>query len=174
MKPFATLISFLLAFVPAVTNAAEQGKLAPASSSRFTISLALQASMEISTVTDVTVNITDRSVDAAFTKPFCVQGSPGSKYTVTATGTTGEGGAFILSNADDEYLPYYVSYRGDPVRNEFDPLRPSVPSRIYDALPRAQSCSDITAFEVTFRSEDLKKAGSGLYSGSLTLLVSPV
>jgi len=36
------------------------------------------------------------------------------------------------------------------------------------------ACTDGASFKVTFRSQDLQAATSGLYSGALTLLVSPV
>ena len=172
LAPIAGLL--LLVVCPLIAGAAEQGRLGPTSTSRFTISLAIQPLIEITTVSDVTVNITDRSIDADFTKPFCVNGSVGGKYTVIASGTQERGDSFILQNSEGETLPYFASYRGDPVGGEFDPLLPSLPSRVYDVLPRGEVCTDITAFKITFRSADLQIAGSGLYSGSLTMLVSPI
>lgn len=168
------LLCLLLLLGSAGAMAEEQGRLGSDSTARFTISLAIQPLIEITTVSDVTVNITDRTVDAHFTKPFCVNGSVGGKYTVIASGSQERGETFILQNTDGETLPYLATYRGEPLRDGFDPLVPSSPSRVYDVLPRGKVCTDVTAFKITFRAADLQLAGAGLYSGSLTLLVSPV
>lgn len=169
-----TLAALLLAGLPVTGNAAQQGELASSSSASYTISLEIQPSMEIKTVSDISLNISNRSVDASFTKPFCVQGSVPGKYTLVANGTRESGDAFVLHNAANDTLPYYVSYRGDPASTQFDPLSPGVATRAYDVLSRAATCDKLTEFKVTFRSADLEKAGSGLYTGALTLLVSPV
>ena len=174
MKLALGMAALLLACTPFLAGAAQQGELGKDSSASYTISLSIQPSMEIRTVSDITLNISDRTVDATFSKPFCVQGSVPGKYRLIAYGTNQHETTFVLRNADRDTLRYYVSYRGDPRSAEFDPLSPGVLSRAYDVLPRDSNCADLTDFMVTFRSADLRDAGSGLYTGSLTLLVSPV
>lgn len=174
MRLTVVIFGLLVSLIPLCSTAAEQGKLASKSKARFTITLAIQPSMQIKTVSDVSLNISNRDVDASFSKPFCVQGSVNGKYTIVAYGTNRNASEFVLHNSSNDALPYHVSYRGDPGSGQFNPLLPGVPSRVYDVMDRGLSCDNTTAFMVTFRSADLKQAGSGLYTGSLTLLVSPV
>jgi hypothetical protein len=147
-----SLAGWLLLMLPVAGLAAEQGELGTSSAANFTIALSIQPSIEINTVRDINLTITDRSVDATFSKPFCVQGSTG-RYTIIASGN-------ILG--------------GDAESGNFDPLVPGIPSATYDVLSRDTTCNELTAFMVTFLAEDLQKAGSGLYTGALILLVSPV
>lgn len=165
-------LALLLISAP-LAHAAEQGDIGRASSSRFTITLALQPSLEITTATDISINIDNRDVDATYRQPFCVRGTIDSRYSVTATGETGSGGAFVLRSGN-EVLPYSVAYVGDPDSSEPDELVDGVPSPTYSILPFSSDCSGSTYFVVTFQSTDLQQAGSGLYNGSLTFLVSPV
>lgn len=174
-KPIlAGLLLCLLCVLPRLASALEEGDLGTNSVSRFSISLTIQPAIEIDTVTDILLNITDRSVDSEFSQEFCVKGSTPSKYFIVASGSTEGSDAFVLRNAEGDALPYYVSYRGDPSSTNYDPLTPGVASRDYDVLNRDESCESASAFKITFRSQDLTRAGSGLYSGALTLLVSPV
>jgi len=166
-------VCLLLTF-PLGGIAAEQGELDTASAANFTIALSIQPSIEINTVRDINLTITDRSADATFSKPFCVQGSTPGRYTVIASGNDQSDNAFVLQNAEKDRLTYYVSYRGDADAEDFDPLVPGIPSATYDVLSRETACDELTSFMVRFRAEDLQKAGSGLYTGALVLLVSPV
>ena len=170
----ACLSACLLACLPLMAQAAQQGKLGENSTASYTISLAIQPSMEINTVSDIALNISDRSIDATFSKPFCVRGNTPNKYTLVASGANQGNNAFVLRNANNAELRYYVSFRGDLKSTTFDNLSPGVPSRIYSVQSRGSICDSSTEFKVTFRSMDLETAGSGLYTGSLTLLVSPV
>lgn len=175
LKPtLAGLFLCLLCLVPRLATAVEDGNLGTTSVSRFSISLTIQPSIEIDTVTDIFLNITDRNVDAEFSHDFCVKGSTPSKYYIVASGSTEGSDAFVVRNAEGDALRYYVSYSGDPGSASYDPLTPGVASGEYDVQNRDESCESSSAFKITFRSQDLTRAGSGLYSGALTLLVSPV
>ncbi|HKI74208.1 MAG TPA: hypothetical protein VJ998_06180 [Pseudomonadales bacterium] len=169
-----TLAGCLLACAPLTGVAAEQGELGEHSAASYTITLAIQPSIEIKTVSDITLNITDRNVDASFSKPFCVQGTTPGKYTIIAYGNDQSANAFVLHNADNDMLDYHVAYEGDPVSMTYEALSPGQPSSSFDVQTRSSNCDNSTSFKVTFRSSDLQNAGSGLYTGSLTLLVSPV
>jgi hypothetical protein len=167
------LVIFLALLCPVAGYAASS--VGSESSTSFTISLAIQPTLAITTESDISFNIANRDEDNEFSHSFCVQGAASEKYTLIAYGSNGDGSSFTLRNADNEVLRYIVSFRGNlgGVAN-FDQLLPGQPSPVYNVLPREQECGELTSFSVTFRAEDLRNAGSGLYSGSLTLLVSPV
>jgi hypothetical protein len=171
---FRSCFTICLLAAPLQAMAVEEGKLDDTSESRVSISLAIHSNIEINTDTDILINITDRSVDANFVQAFCVQGPSSDKYTIVALGTSEDGDTFVLENQAREELPFHVSYNGSPNTVDFEPLRPGVSSSPYDLLPRSTACDGQTAFQITLRSRDLQQADSGLYSGSLTLLVSPV
>lgn len=163
----------LMLLLPVAGQAASS--VGPESSTRFTISLAIQPTLAITTQSDISFNIANRDEDNEFSHTFCVQGAATEKYTLIAYGSNGDGSSFTLRNVDNEVLRYFVSFRGNLSDGAaFDELSPGKPSPVYSVLPRERECSELTSFSVTFRAEDLKNAGSGLYSGSLTLLVSPV
>lgn len=168
---FATI--FLVAASMPVL-AAQKGDRGGVSSTNFSISLALTPNMEINTVTDIRLSINDRTVDATLRKPFCVQGSTRGKYTLVAFGTMQGDPTFMLRNAAGDELPYQVSFDGDINADDFKLLTPGVHSGTYSMMTKTTSCTGQTAFRITFRAADLKNAGSGLYTGSLTLMVSAV
>ena len=164
---------FLKLLIPLVGQAASS--VGPKSSTSFRISLAIQPTLAITTESDISFNIANRDEDNEFSHSFCVQGAATEQYTLVAYGSNGDGSSFTLRNADNEVLRYFVSFRGNLSDGAtFDELSPGKPSPVYDVLPRERECGELTSFSVTFRAEDLRNAGSGLYSGSLTLLVSPV
>ncbi|MDZ7685201.1 MAG: hypothetical protein U5O39_09575 [Gammaproteobacteria bacterium] len=171
MMPILMLVVLIVA-TPA--HGAESGDLGDDSRSRFTISLALHASLEIETASDIAINILDRTVDTQYRQPFCVRGTIDTKYTVTAFGETNSDGEFVLRNGEGEALPFAVAYIGAPSQRSPDPLKAAVPSPTYDILEYGNECGDATYFLVTFEADDLKVVGSGLYNGSITFLVSPV
>ncbi len=172
------IVPFLLLFC-LFAQGASSGRPGEESEGTIRISLAIQPSIRINTATSINLRIVNRSVDAQFTEALCITGNFGGKYTVTATGNTvaSSGGApttvFSLLNTEQESLAYRVAYRGDPGSNHYDQLHPGIPSPLYQ-LNTGDNCNDDDAFRITFKSEDLENARSGLYKGQLTLLVSPV
>lgn len=173
MKLFNAFAVLLLAFTPLTARAAQDGDAGSTSNAYFSISLSLEPIMEINTVSDIALNITDRNSDATFTKPFCVQGTTRGKYSLLAGGGSDGAGDFVLYNQNHDGLPYSVAYNGDPDSSRFDPLTPGVHSPTYSMLLKSDPCTGQTAFRITFHTADLRNAGSGLYTGALTLLVSP-
>lgn len=174
MRILKLLPALLIGGVTSV-SAAIPGDLGDDSRSSFTIMLALQPTLEITTATDISINIDDRNADVRYQQPFCVRGSANARYTVTAFGDTGSGGSFVLRGGDNEALPFSLRFSGNPVSaSEVEVLSDSIASRTYRILPPGSDCGGQTYFVVQFESEDLVDAGSGLYSGSITFLVSPV
>lgn len=173
MKKSTLLTAWLLlGLVPGKLEAAVDGKLDASSRGDIEISLRLVPSLQIDTVKDINLNITDRSVDSRFSESFCVTGNAESRYTVTANGS-GSDIDFVLENTDGEQLEYELSFRGDPGSNTWDGLTPGRSSPAYHAFNNKSECHD-TAFQIIFRSQELQSADSGRYSGYLTLVVSPV
>ena len=133
--------------------------------------------MQINTVNEVNLDITDRNVDAVFSEAFCVRGNESGRYRVIAYGASDGQSAFLLSSDNGNELAYQVAYRGnsgDTPGTDYDDLRPGVPSPEYQVTSRTIPCDSATAFRVTFSSQDLVAAQSGFYRGSLTFMVSPV
>lgn len=138
------------------------------------ISLAILPALSIETVSDVHFNIERRDVDASYDEYFCVRGTGSARYSITAYGSSTEDNLFALANTDGERLLYTVGYRDKRTSSGFDELSPGLPSPIYEALPGNDPCDGETNFNIRFRAQDLEKAQSGFYSGSLTLVVAPV
>lgn len=171
-KSMVLTLWLLLGLCQGESLAATDGKIDSTSRGVIEISLHLVPSLQINTVKDINVHITDRSVDASFSESFCVTGTAQSRYTVTARGS-GAGTQFVLGNADGGQLEYELSFRGDPGTNRWDVLTPGRPSPAYDAFRNESECNR-TAFQIRFSSETLQSADPGRYSGYLTLVVSPV
>jgi len=130
--------------------------------------------MTIETTTDVRLDIQDRNIDANFSESFCVRGSPESKYRVIAHGSVDTNNQFTLSNVTGEKLAYTLFYRGKKKPAEFKTLKPGTPSPVYDSIDPKSDCTDSAAFSINFKADDLRSVSSGLFSGALTLLVSPI
>lgn len=135
------------------------------------ISLAILPSLQISVVNQINIDIDNINIDSNFSEYVCITGHERGRYNLIATGGSGD---FLLYNDDHGELPYSVFYKGDPNQSDFDELNHGVPSPTYEILPNQSQCTSDYNFKVTFRSEHLKIVKSGLYSGTLTLLVSPV
>jgi hypothetical protein len=166
------LVIFLTAALPSLTLAENQGALAPKSSDFIRISLSILPSIRINTVSTISLTIAQRDIDAIYSEQLCITGNFGGKYSMVAYGSEQGASAFSLSNQSGGKLAFHVDYRRDAT-DSYSTLQPGVPSNPYSLKP-SESCSDDESFRVTFRTLDLKGAESGLYTGSLTLMVSPV
>jgi len=166
------ILALLVGIACGQVFAAEDGRTDESSTGTIEVSLSIVPSIQINTVADIHLNITDRSRDATFSEPFCVTGNS-ERYTVVAEGSR-PNGTFLLENEGGDRLEYEVSYLGDPDRGTFDRLEPGTPSPVYDVFAKESDCEGQTRLGITFLSEALINAGSGLYSGFLTLVVSPV
>ncbi len=173
-RAICSILLLVIFFQVPFAIAARDSQLDSRSDAEITISLSIVPSIQIETVSDVRLDITDRSIDANFSKYFCVRGITSTKYNVIAYGSSGVDNTFLLANTNGEQLAYGVSYRGNLTSDNFDVLFPGIPSPVYSTISTEMACTDGASFKVTFRSQDLQAATSGLYSGALTLLVSPV
>jgi len=154
--------------------AIQDGKLGRTSDVRISIGLHILPIIQIGKVGDIALNIADRSVDVSYSEPVCVKGNAGNRYAVTATGSGAGSDPFILRNKDGGNLAFHVFYRGLTSAND-DELRSGVTSPHYDLPSLITACGETgSTLTVTFLSEDLVGVASGLYTGSLTLVVSPL
>ncbi len=135
------------------------------------ISLAILPSLQISVVNQIDIRIENLNVNTDFQEYVCITGHEGGRYNLIAQGGNGD---FSLSNADGDRLPYTVHYNGALGGESFDELDAGQNSPTYDLVPHSSQCSQDYNFKITFAAEDLQTVKAGLYTGSLTLLVSPV
>lgn len=170
--PSTVLLLLLFSGIANDVQAARDGQLRKSrSEGSIRISLSIIPSLQISVVNQISVDITNIEVDANFGEYVCITGQQGGRYQLVASGNAGN---FVLGSEGGENLPYHVFYNGNPLSDNFDELQAGVPSPTYNVMESANSCAQSPNFRVTFRSENLKNAPAGLYTGALTLLVSPL
>lgn len=167
----ALLLSAVFVQAP-FAHAARDGVLdSDRSEGEIRISLSILPSLQINVVNQISVDIRNVMIDTEFEEYVCISGSDGGRYQLIATG---QGGAFELSSSEGDRLPYNVLYNGALGGDSFDELQSGEASPIYDIATSASDCAQSPNFKVQFRSEDLRVVRSGLYTGALTLLVSPL
>lgn len=172
----ASLASILpLFFATQWAIAAVQGELGERDSrATTTITLNIEPHIQISNVSDIVLEVTDRSQDVSFEERICVRGNLGSRYHVIAAGQDGSQNPFQLLNESGDSIPYDLFFRGDLSQTTSDRLNPGEASPFYSMQSGTQDCDgdDTAAFAIVFRSENLLPAKPGVYSGFLTLTVA--
>ncbi|MGH1469966.1 MAG: hypothetical protein ACRBCS_02145 [Cellvibrionaceae bacterium] len=165
----------LLLGLPNMGSAALQGEAdALKSTAVTTIQLNIQPNIQISNVSDIELEVADRSQDVVFEEGICVRGNTSSRYNVTAAGQDGNSQPFSLATPNGDTVNYEIYFRGDLTQSNKDPLRPGEASPFYPMPVGATDCDgdNTAAFTVIFRSSDLLPAEPGVYSGFLTLTVA--
>ena len=155
--------------------AALQGERgAETSSAVTTISLNIEPNIQISNVSDITLDVTNRNEDIQFEERVCIRGNIGSRYSVTAASQDGSQNPFQLQTDTGDTIAYEVYFRGDLAQTTTDQLQPGQSSPFYSMQTQVQDCAgdDTAAFTVLFKSADLLPAAPGSYSGYLTLTVA--
>ena len=165
---------FSLLFFVASANAAEQGEWGETSTAYTTIQISILPNILITDVTDIVLDINDRTQDVVFTQEFCVVGNTNADYVLTASGATGEGSPFELIGEDNTVLPYEFSFNGNLAQPVDVPLEPGIESVPYELENVGIDCngSPNARFSVKFRSEDLILSPAGLFSGAVSLTVA--
>lgn len=169
----ALLLSALFLYA-ALVQASEDGEIDDTSQGIVQVSLSILPSIQLENVDDIRLNITNRRIDNHFEQTFCVTGNRHAKYTVTASGSADNQYQFLLYNNQMDSLPYSVNFREDANSTAWDSLYPDQPSRGYNVTPFSSDCENAALFRITFSSTDLTRVKSGLYTGHLTLTVSPI
>ena len=156
-------------------NGAVQGELGVNSTAELDITVTIQPTIQINSVSDIQLDIFDVTSDAAITQTLCVRGTPGSKYSIIASGSQGSDGSFVLTNNEGLELPYQLTFMADLTSGTSDELTPSTVSPLYDVLSSSQNCdgSNTSSFTLTFDTATLQQVQTGTYTGYLTLYVAP-
>ncbi|RMA81364.1 hypothetical protein [Umboniibacter marinipuniceus] len=167
---------FLLPLLFSVSSiyAAEQGEWGETSTAYTTIQISILPNILITDVTDIVLDINDRTQDVVFTQEFCVVGNTNADYVLIASGAAGEGSPFELVGEDNTVLPYEFSFNGDLAQPVDVPLESGIESAPYELENVGIDCngSPNARFSVTFRSEDLILSPAGLFSGAVSLTVA--
>lgn len=147
---------------------------AESSTAVTTISLNIEPSIQISNVSDITLDVTNRNQDVQFEERVCIRGNIGSRYTVIAAGQDGSQNPFQLQTPTGDSIGYELYFRGDLSQTTNDQLFPGQPSPFYEMQTQVQDCDgdDTAAFIIFFKSTDLQIAEPGAYSGFLNLTVA--
>jgi len=154
--------------------AQESGDLGESSSVNLSLSLSVLPTIQIETVSDISLDITDRSVDSDYTETICVKGNAGDKYSVTATGTSTESSSFYLESNAGGQLIYHVAYQEGNAASQGE-LTPGVPTPHFRLPSLGSDCDGISSsLTVSFKSAELMGVEAGLYTGNLTLVISPL
>ncbi len=156
-------------------QAAVQGEAGETSSTAVTtITLTLEPNIQISNVSDIELNVTDRSQDISIEERICVRGNVGSRYSMTAAGQDGGQNPFPLRTNTNDVIAYELYFRGDLRQDNLDRLSPGDNSPFYAMQTNNQDCNgdDTAAMTIIFRSEQLLGAAPGVYTGFLTLTVA--
>lgn len=107
---------------------------------------------------------------------LCVYKKSGNKaYAVTASGT-GAGGAFRLSNGSST-LSYEVGWKNSAGSSgQYENLKANSPQEFQGAHSSSPTCNGTynAALQVSFPASKLGAARPGNYSGTLTIMISPL
>ncbi|WP_298636126.1 hypothetical protein [uncultured Umboniibacter sp.] len=166
---------FLLSFlVVANVFAAEQGEWGETSTAYTTIQISILPNILITDVTDIVLDISDRTQDVVFIQEFCVVGNTNSDYVLTASGAAGDGSPFELIGEDGSILPYTFSFNGDLAQPVDVQLAAGIESAPYELETVGLDCNGApnARFSITFLSEDLVLSQAGLFSGAVSLTVA--
>lgn len=134
--------------------------------------------VRISSLADVSFGtLTNFTTDVVRTENICVyaKSPPAYLYRVTATGS-GSGGAFTL-NSGSSTLTYEVQWNSSSGQSSGSTLSPAQPLVAQPSTAAADDCSvgpaTTASLILVLRSASLGAAVSGVYNGSLSLLIAP-
>ena len=162
----------LLSTQPAYS--AIQGEISATESTAVTtITLSIEPNIQISNVSDIVLDVTDRSQDVQFDESICVRGNVGGRYSIIAAGEDGGNSPFQLTSGAGDTIGYQVYFRGDLTRIAGDRLSAGEASPFYEMKSQTRDCDgdNTAAFVIVFKSDDLLPAEPGIYTGFLTLTV---
>jgi hypothetical protein len=169
-------VNYLLISLLLFSNvyAVEQGESGEESTAYTTIKFCILPNILITDVTDIALDIGDRTQDVVFTQEFCVAGNTNADYVLTASGAAGDGSPFELIGENGTILPYQFSFNGDLSRPVDVPLEPGLESEPYELENAGLDCNGApnARFSITFLSDDLVLSPAGLFTGAVSLTVA--
>ena len=157
--PLVALILSSLWFCPNGYTALQGERDAESSTAVTTISLNIAPSIQISNVSDITLNVSNRNEDARFEEQVCIRGNLGSRYSVTAASQDGSQNPFELQTTTGDSIGYQVYFRGDLGQVNTDQLFPGQASPYYSMQTQVQDCSgeDTAAFYRVYQKDGVNQ-----------------
>lgn len=182
MVMLALMVIFLTELWAAYVYAYSDGYIGPTSSGSVNLSITKSSTARISGLSDMVLDWTDGAGDVVWASDLCIYSTRGNgSYTITATGSTAAGGAFLLLNGDKS-IAYDVVWNDggkDNLANNGVKLMPGQPSSMMsNASKTSASCNGSASgptarLVINISESSLAAASEGSYSESLTLLVTP-
>lgn len=168
-------LSALLLCVPLAHSALQGDAAANQSTATTTITLAIEPNIQISNVSDLVIDVTDRSKDVEIEESICVRGNTGGRYSVTASATDGGNAPFQLQSEKGDNINYQVYFRSDlKLSGSKDQLIPGQRSPYYDVQSESRDCNgdDTAAFIIIVTAAEMREAEAGIYTGLLGITAS--
>ena len=159
--------------------AATQGSLGATSTGNITITVSVPSRVQITGLTDVAFTNVDPSTTATNAQSNCVWSNTATKgYTITATGS-GTSGAFTLASGALTPVSYSVQWNQSTGQSSGTALTAATASSTFNSTATTPTCATAPATSSSLivsitSAQLLTMASLTTYTGTLTLLVSPV
>ena len=167
------------AAMAAPASAATQGSLGATSTGNITITVSVPSRVQITGLTDVAFTNVDPTATATNAQSNCVWSNTATKgYTITATGS-GTSGAFTLASGSLTPVSYSVQWNQSTGQTSGTALTASTASSTFNSTATTPTCTTAPATSSSLvvsisSAQLLNMASLTTYTGTLTLLVSPV
>ncbi len=181
-KPYRAGLAFAGmagALMASPAMAATQGTLGATSTGNITITVSVPSRVQITGLSDVAFTNVDPTVTATNAQSNCVWSNTATKgYTITATGS-GTSGAFTLASGALTPVTYSVQWNQSSAQTSGTALTAATASGTFNSTATTPTCATAPATSSSLivsisSAQLLNMASLTTYTGTLTLLVSPV
>ncbi|MEM7101297.1 MAG: hypothetical protein AAF541_23760 [Pseudomonadota bacterium] len=155
--------------------AATQGELGKASQGSVEISLTIQPTVRISALQDISLS-SEQGMPTSGSSPICLFASRAGEYTIKATGS-GPEKSFNLSptmssnqnsdSRDTNVVPFEVELLGTQSQLV---LQSGTPAALGNQISRSLDCENPNTLNIEVPQQN---SPPGIYTGTLTLVISP-
>lgn len=168
-----SLIVLATASTATVGHAATQGTLGATSTGSFVIDVTLQDLVQISSLDDLSLGTYSGTGNATGSEAFCVYRNGTGQYTATVTGTynAGAGTGFSVYSAGNT-MAYTVTYNGNAILHGGTTITELGNTSVQDC--GGLNVGNNATIGVTIPQATLQAAPTGTYTGTVTILISPV
>ncbi len=174
MKRFSAILTIVCGLTSVHILAADNGNLGEESSGFVSISLKIDQGVQITNLEDWDLNVSrnEGGSDYQFVKDFCVQGTIGSRISVSAHTSTIVGNRFALSSTENKGMPFVLEFNPRIASGEFEELAPNNGSSVYN-ISSFNDCNagNNSEIRIVFEEEDIMSATSFEFAGDLFLTV---
>jgi hypothetical protein len=171
MKKFIrTALISTLAGVAASSMAATQGTLGATSTGNFLITAVLQDLVQVSSLDDLNLGTYPGTGALSGSEGFCVYRNGTGAYTATLTGS-GAASAFTIASGANT-MAYTVTYNGSAIITGGTTATQAGNSSVTDC--GGANVANNATIAVNITQAVLQASPTGTYTGTLTILVSPV